>query len=116
MTFITVQFDYPQNKATYKILYEALKKSIETNCPTANLHSICIPAPSNPRAWKGATSNTIKLKLWIDALKEIDDTEFIFIDCDMIVEKDMSHVFKKDFDIAYTIRESRKWRGCICKK
>jgi len=106
MTFITVQFDYKETWGKYKILYEALKKSIEVNCPGAKLHSINVPAPSNPRAFKGLTSNTVKLDYWIKALEELDEEHFIFIDCDMIVLKDMEHVFEKDFDICYTIRDS----------
>ena len=107
MTFITVQFDYPQTRGLYEALYKALKKSIEINCPDARLHSITVPPPKNPKAWRGATSNTVKLDYWIKALETIEDDNFIFIDCDMIVLKDMEHVFDKDFDICYTTRESK---------
>ena len=50
-----------------------------------------------------------KVKYWIKALKNCDDTQIVFVDADTYFLKNSQEVFNDEFDIAYTVRQSR-WR------
>jgi hypothetical protein len=108
MTFVMVQFDYPGHGGTYSKLLKALLFSISTSCPKAKVIARRIQPPIGMREKKCFASNTKKLDLWLEELEKSEDKEICFIDCDMVVMRDPSEIFQKDFDIAYTVRKSRK--------
>lgn len=115
MVFVTVQFDYGGN-TSYKRLLDVFVKSINATMPEAEVKSICIPAPRIQSFKRGMTSNTEKLKIWVNELENFPEGEhIIFADCDMLAVKDISDIWEKDFDIAVTERKHShyRWNGGI---
>jgi len=104
LKIISVQFDYSGTNR-YKILSQVFGYSVKKNCPNAELEMIRVRAPGHERKVrsKSFSSNTLKLDLWLNALNKTDDN-VVFMDCDMIVLKDISPAFNLDFDIGYTKR------------
>lgn len=103
MKIISVVFDYYcQDK--YKKLATVLEYSANKHCPDADFELVKIKAPViKTGKSKSFTSNTVKLEIWLDKLKSTDEN-VIFMDCDMLVLKDISDIFNHNFDIAYTKR------------
>jgi len=103
MRVITVQFDYG-SKDSYKRLLDVFRYSVVKNMPTVDLEVITCDPPRNIKdRSSGLVSNTAKLAIWIDRFLACED-DVIFMDCDMVVLKDMTDAFELDFDIAYTVR------------
>src|SRR4030042_1692845 len=102
MKIISVQFDYPGSKH-YDILARVLEYSIKKNCPGAEFKLIRIAAPESWRTKKCFASNTVKLEKWVEEMESTDD-DLIFLDCDMVVLKDVRDVFRiPEYDVALTI-------------
>jgi len=98
---ISVQFDYP-GSSRYDKLSRVLEYSIKKNCPGAEFKLIRIAAPTSWRTKKCFASNTVKLQRWVEEMEATDD-DIIFLDCDMIVLRDLHDAFKMDFDVALTV-------------
>jgi len=105
MIFVTVQFDYSGN-TVYARLLDTMIKSINRNCPSSKIEALKLQPPREHSVTRGMGSNNLKLKKWVEILEKSDETEFIFIDCDMLVIKDPSDIFQKDFDVACTRRNT----------
>ena len=107
MKIISVQFDYPGTNK-YKILSQVFEHSVKKNCPNAELELIKVKPPQwRNRRGKSLASNTLKLDLWLEALERTED-DIIFIDCDMLILKNLESAFDTDFDIGYTKRTKGK--------
>ena len=104
MKIVSVQFDYG-GLQSYKKLSQVFAYSVKKNCPDADLELINAKPPEIKRKIrsKSFATNTLKIKLWLNALRSTTD-DVVFMDCDMIVLKDISSAFKNDFDIGYTKR------------
>jgi len=104
LKIVSVQFDY-RGVNKYNILSKVFEYSVRKNCPNAELELLKVKPPETRRKArsKSFASNTLKLGLWLDVLKKTDDN-VVFMDCDMIVLKDVSEAFNYDFDIGYTVR------------
>jgi hypothetical protein len=102
---ITVWFDNPERN-TYERLFGAFRRSITQHMPDVPLEVIEPEAPSREGQDKyGFLANTLKLKLWLEALNGAEEGEhIIFADCDMLAMQSAEHAFDVDFDIAYTRR------------
>lgn len=108
MYFIIVHFDYPNRKGMYATLYDVLAKSISINVPDATIIHKDMPSPKvkNKVCF---SSNNYKLKIWLDELTKLpEDAHVLFLDADMLVLQDPSKAFDMTFDIAYTVRPSKK--------
>jgi hypothetical protein len=105
----TVTFDFGE-ATTYKVLNEVFIHSVEKNCPNAEWRYDELDEPELNGIIKGFVTNTVKLDLWVKELEKCEEgDELVLIDCDMLVLGDISPVFKKDFDVAYTFRTQSKW-------
>jgi lipopolysaccharide biosynthesis glycosyltransferase len=104
LKIVSIQFDY-NGLRKYEKLAEVFEYSVKKNCPEADLELLKVKPPELKKKIrsKSFASNTLKLKLWLKVLKNTDD-DVVFMDCDMIVLKDISDVFKNRFDIGYTKR------------
>lgn len=104
MKIVAVQFDYPGTNR-YNILSKVFEYSVKVNCPEAELEILKVKAPiiKGKVRSKSFASNTLKLDLWLDTLNNTEDN-VVFMDCDMIVLKDISDAFNSDFDVGYTKR------------
>jgi len=103
MKIITVSFDFP-GKDSYERLLDVFVFSARKNMPHCDIEIIKTSPPkkADDRS-TGLVTNTAKLALWIDAMNRTDE-DFIFMDCDMLIIRDMSDAFEHDFDIGYTER------------
>ena len=108
MKIVSVQFDYPGFNR-YEKLAKVFEYSIKKNCPDAELELLKVRPPKLRKHTRSKSfeTNTLKLKLWLEVLKSTTD-DVIFMDCDMIVLKDIAVAFKNDFDIGYTKRTKAK--------
>lgn len=99
-----MQFDY-RGVNKYSVLSKVFEHSVKKYCPDAELELLKVKPPELKRKARSRSfaSNTLKLGLWLDILKKTDDN-VIFMDCDMIVLKDISEAFNYKFDIGYTVR------------
>ena len=52
------------------------------------------------------TKNTVKLGVWVDAVRKSNDNTAI-MDCDMLIQRDISCAFDDDFDIGYSVRTGK---------
>ncbi len=104
MKIVSVQFDY-HGLGRYEKLAKVFEHSVKKNCPSADFELLKVKPPEIKRKIrsKSFASNTLKLKLWLEVLKNTDD-DVVFMDCDMIILKDISDAFKNHFDIGYTKR------------
>lgn len=102
MKIVSVQFDYGASKK-YDILSQVLEYSIGINCPKADLEMLRISPPVGSPTKTCFAANTLKLQKWLDIMEATDDN-IIFLDCDMLVLRDLSDVFNEDFDIGLTIK------------
>lgn len=104
MKIVSVQFDYA-GLQRYKRLSEVFAYSVKKNCPNAELILKKVKAPEIKKKLrsKSFASNTLKLKLWLEVLKSTTE-DVVFMDCDMLILKDISSAFIGDFDIGYTKR------------
>lgn len=110
LKLITVQFDY-DNNTMYKKLLDAFIYSIEKNVGHGEIITLRLGEPTGRERMRAFVSNTIKLQKWVEELEACDEgDEVILMDCDMLVLKDPSTAFKKDFDVAYTIRNHSKFK------
>lgn len=81
----------------------ALQVSVSENTPfDLTVHNIKY---TKVRAPAKLSTNTAKLRKWVDIVVNSEDP-LILLDCDTLVLKDVSHVFDKKFDIAYTHRSN----------
>jgi hypothetical protein len=101
MKIISVQFDYG-NSHVYDILAKVLEYSIKKNCPKAALEMHRITAPKIRAAKKCFDSNTVKIDLWLERMRATNDN-IVFMDCDMLMLREISDVFNDDFDIGLTV-------------
>jgi hypothetical protein len=109
MKIIAVQFDYDGSKK-YDKLARVFEHSAKKNCPQAAVEMLRIKAPAHgAEGLKGVkrcfTSNTVKLRLWLDKIKETTE-DVIFMDCDMLVLHDLGIAFSEPFDIGLTKRNN----------
>lgn len=104
MKIISVQFDW-KGTNRYQILSQVFEHSVKKNCPDVELELIKVQAPDRTHKCRSKSfcANTLKLDLWLKALNETDQN-VVFMDCDMIILKDISDAFNYDFDIGYTKR------------
>lgn len=102
--FVVVTFDYGLSDK-YNIMSNVLIHSILKNEPNAAWVKHVLDEPKTFDKNRSFISNTIKLRYWNQELKEADDGDYIiFTDCDMVLLKPINDIFKKNFDIAYTVR------------
>ena len=89
----------------YDTLYKALDKSIKQNFPSANFIVEKNFSMNNPRYGK-RVEDAMAYKWCEFAQKTTLPT--IFIGCDLLVLRDFSEVFNDDFDLAVTIRDTKR--------
>lgn len=107
MKIITTQFDYDGGD-DYKRLLNVFVYSAKKNMPHYKLEVVRTAPPArNEIRTEGLINNTAKLAIWIDAMERTDE-DFIFMDCDMLIKKDMSSAWNHKFDIAYTMLKQAK--------
>jgi len=87
----------------YDILSRVLEYSIQKNCPDADLEMLRIPPPKGYPSKRCFAANTLKIQKWVDIMNITNDN-IVFLDCDMLVLRDISDIFEDDFDIGLTIR------------
>jgi hypothetical protein len=103
MKIISIYFDYG-GVDKYEKLARVFEHSMKKNSPDVDYEIIKIRAPDIKSNNKSFESNTVKLELWMDKLKENDD-DIIFMDVDMMIVSDISDAFDdSDFDIGITMR------------
>jgi hypothetical protein len=101
MKVVTVVFDYAGDN--YERLLRVFVGSLK-QYTGLDAEVIRIKAPTIGRD-KSFTSNTVKLKKWVEYLSKCKEGEqVVFCDCDMLVLKPFDDAFNHDFDIAYTYR------------
>ena len=106
MTFVYVVFDRPGCEY-YSILAETLHVSIEKNCPFANIIRIETDPPGLvPGKPRGHVDNTEKLSTWNDQVQKIKD-DIILIDCDIVLNRDITQAFTGDFAVGIMKRSRR---------
>jgi len=109
LTIICVVFDYLNND--YHTMFTVLHKSIKHNMPDADILLITqqpdIEVNDNHKddSKNNYASFRAKLDIWAENVN-IDD-DIIFLDVDMVVDKDLSHVFDQEFDVAITTRSHK---------
>lgn len=110
MKIFGVQFDYGESN-DYDRLAAVFAKSVELNCPAAELTIARIDAPTEVKSAKGMTSNHSKFKVWERFVSEQSDGEHVVLmDVDMMVLGDLRPAFKlANFDIGLTRRTTTKW-------
>jgi len=100
MKIISDIFDYPGDDR-YTKLAAVLEYSIKKNSPNTPFELIKTQAPKTFNRKQCFASNNHKLQVWLDAMERIQD-DIIFLDCDMVVLRDLSDAFQGDFDVAIT--------------
>lgn len=110
MRVVTVSFNYPSQlkRANYEPLVTVFENSLQRNMPEAELRVLRVAAPDHSGVRKYAfLSNHFKLKIWVEqGLQAIEDgVDLMLADCDMVCLGDPNHVFKQEFDVAYTVRD-----------
>lgn len=109
MKILGVVFDYP-GKDSYERLGAVFAKSVELNCPSAELTIERIKAPTSLKKNYGLSSNHHKFKVWNDYIQAQRDGEHVVLmDVDMLVLHDLRSAFRDDFDIGLTVRTSVGW-------
>lgn len=109
MKIIIVTFDFGTS-TTYKTLHDVLIYSIEKHMPDAKWVSITLDEPELHNRVKGFITNTVKLYQWVKEIQSCKDGEnVLLLDCDMLVIGDLKEIFKKEFDVAYTVRANSKY-------
>jgi hypothetical protein len=100
----TVQFNRDQS-TDYARLLAVFKTSIHENMPAAQIDEIILsPKSKNISENWVYTSNSLKLRAWVEYLEKTDD-DVIFADCDMLCLGDGTVAFREyDFDVAITGR------------
>lgn len=110
MTIVCVVFDYLKND--YKTMFSVLKKSIAYHIPDAkvilvtDMPQIEVNERINKHKKYKYASFRAKMEVWA-SMVDIDD-DIVFMDADMVLDGDISHVFKSEFDIAVTVRRHKK--------
>jgi hypothetical protein len=103
MRICTVQFSRGESQ-DYAELLEVYKKSLAKAMPNVPLDEIILDPQTKDmtRNWV-FTSNTLKLRAWVDYLERASEP-VVFTDCDMLALGDISCAFteNQDFDIAVT--------------
>jgi hypothetical protein len=95
-------FDFRESNA-YALLAQVWECSAKLNNPNAKVILNKRPAPDTHGIPKRCMiSNTVKINDWIKIMEQYPDDYIVFMDCDMLVLKDLSPVFEKDFDVAVT--------------
>jgi hypothetical protein len=103
MKIISIYFDYG-GVDKYEKLARVFEHSIKKNSSDVDYEIIKIQAPEVKSNNKSFESNTVKLELWMDKLKETED-DIVFMDVDMMIVRDISDAFDDhDFDIGITMR------------
>jgi hypothetical protein len=109
MKVLGVVFDYG-NKERYAKLVRVWRKSIELNCPSAEIHVAEIAPPTETKRKIGLSSNWHKFKLWQRFIAEQPDGEHVILmDVDMVVLQDLAPAFDRQFDIGATRRTKANW-------
>lgn len=108
MKIVSVYFDY-NNLQRYETLAKVLAYSVKKYCPLAEFKLFKIDRPILKAKHRSRcfTSNTYKLRKWLEVLKNTNDN-VIFIDCDTIVLKDLFPAFFGNFDIGFMKRTSSR--------
>lgn len=97
MEYHTVLF----GEGRYRQMADALKRSVERNSPHKLIvHDI---RPKRRSGRHKLVINTVKIEKWNEVVQQAEDN-IVLLDCDTVLLKDVSHVFEKDFDLAYTKR------------
>jgi len=126
LNIISVVFESPQHEKDYIRLSKVFKASTQHYNPNANvniyeLKSLKSHIPESIKLDIGSESieenkdrkfgfyaNTCKLNKWIDLITDMKDgSQIIYCDVDMLCRGDMSYAFDKDFDLAYTVRDTK---------
>ena len=95
-------FDFRESNA-YAVLAQVWEKSAILNNPNAKVILNKRKAPDTHGTPKRCMiSNTVKINDWVNVMNQYPDDYIVFMDCDMLVLKDLAHVFDKDFDVAVT--------------
>jgi hypothetical protein len=103
MIILTVQFDKGSG-TKYQELLSVFRGSVAKHMPEAEFVELVLSPPGRDKelGWN-LTSNTYKLKKWVEFLNEAHD-DVILADCDMLMLRSAEHAFNIDFDVAYTER------------
>ena len=88
---------------SYGKLARALGNSVVANCPDANVLTERIePVPdTGPRPLTGWI--VAQMQAWLRVAHDCDEP-LVLMDADMLVLRDISDVFDRDFDVAVTVR------------
>jgi hypothetical protein len=109
MKIVGVVFDYNEGDR-YERLTRVWAKSIEVNCPAAEVSILKIQPPKKTKRKIGLSSNWHKFKSWIDFARDQRDGEHVILmDTDMIVLDDLRPAFNEEFDIGITRRTKANW-------
>ncbi|MFW6074460.1 MAG: putative nucleotide-diphospho-sugar transferase [Chloroflexota bacterium] len=110
MKIVGIVFDYNEGNR-YERLTRVWAKSIEVNCPAAEVTILKIDPPKQTKRKIGLSSNWHKFKRWVDFARDQRDGEnVILMDTDMIVLNDLRPAFNEDFDIGLTVRTKANWK------
>jgi hypothetical protein len=85
----------------YSQLAKVWKYSAQKAHPDTKVRLISLKSPGNRTSHQGR--NQYKLIEWNKVIQAAEE-DTILMDVDMVVYKDIGHVFEKDFDICYTKR------------
>lgn len=104
MRIIGVEFA-DKNACSYDRLAAVWKYSAQKAHPEAKVDLIHLPSPK--RHTSHQERNHIKLKVWRNEVLNSEE-DIVLMDVDMLVLKDISHIFDKSFDVCYTKRVGTK--------
>lgn len=105
MKFLTCEINHVKNPM-YARLLAAWENSVKANMPGTEYEKAFLDPKDFPQCRHPRNSylaNSVKLNYWLQRVKE-ENQDLCLIDGDTVVLKDVSHVFDRDFDIAYTRR------------
>lgn len=101
---VSVSFDYAGSPGKYDLLQKVFCFTLEEHGNEA-IHLRKDAPPDMVKARRFQTSNNYKLGVWIDTILDLK-TDCCFCDVDMLCNGNISSIWEKDFDIAYTKRSA----------
>jgi hypothetical protein len=107
MRLLSAYFDKDGSDGMYARCLKVWEYSAQQNSGAVAVDVIDIEQPKAPGGDQYLfAANHAKLKVWRDYVREHDD-DVVLMDCDTMVLRDLTHVFKDyKFDVAVTTRDS----------
>jgi hypothetical protein len=113
LKIVTVQFDL-DGPEYYGRLAEVFEHSINKHMPNARVECQIVKKPGLLDEHRRHYScNIEKLRLWSEVMQRTDE-DVVFMDCDILVIRDMQSAFVDTFDIAYTGRDPKTGSPINC--